>query len=275
MNGEARIGRTLETGPLGHPEPTESLDHGAGSRMSLGFVITLLSSTRPLDDVAARLPRAEFGTAFCAQHTVDGRAHYRLHLGPFLTMDSAAQTLKVARKIFPRAVIRAADGICCVGNRAVARAEVPQAARPACDDQAWRTSRSAREAMRPAAKGDSAATTSEVIEIPDAQAPSKLYAVELLWSPSPLDLTHVPPLTLFDERTLYAVSVRRANHLWYGLRIGFYRDSHEARRAAAELVGYFEGAIAVPATEAEFAHARAAELRAWAARIDASVVVAA
>jgi hypothetical protein len=274
MTGEARIGGTIETGPPSRPERNESPGHGMGSGMSRGFVITLLSSIRPLDDVAARLLSAEFGTAFCARHIVDGHAHYRLQLGPFMTMDSAAQALKVARRIFPRAVIRAADGIRRAGNGALAHTEVPQAARPARDDESWRTSGSAGEATRPVAKGDSAVTTSEVIEIPDAQrVTSKLYAVELLWSPSPLDLAHVPPLTLFDERTLYAVSVRRASHLWYGLRVGFYRDGHEARRAATELVGYFEGAIAVPATEQEFAHARAAEIRAWAARIDASVVV--
>lgn len=275
MSREARTSHILATVPLAPRQLTAPRGGALGPPMPCGYVITLLSSTRPLDDVAARLPTANFGAAFCERRLVDGSAHYRLQLGPYRTMATAAQALNLARRIFPRAVIRAADAAPHAREHTAVPAQAPLAAQPVVSNASRHVPGPASTGARPVAKGTSGIATDDAIEIPDEHSPSKLYAVELLWSPDPLDLTHVPPLTLFDEKTLYAVSVHRANHPWYGLRVGFYRDGQEARRAAADLVGYFEGAIAVPATEQEFAQARTAEIRAWAARIDASVVVAA
>lgn len=250
MNAEPQRGGGQSDWPLRTASHEVAAVTGRGAVPPGGFVVTLLASTLPLDDVAARLPGALFAKAFCERRVVDGRTHFRLQLGPFPSAELAVEVLKEARRAFPRAVIRPAGS--CQGRRAAAQ---PGAAA--------------------AAGKDSPATRPNVVELADDFQPGLRFAVELVWSPGPIDLRYVPPLTLFDGRTLYAVSVRRANHLWYGLRVGFYDTRGDAHAAAAELAAYFSGAVVVPATEREFEHARGAEILGWAARIDAAAAFAA
>ena len=215
-----------------------------------GYVVTLLASTLPLDDVVARLSGALFAKAFCERRVVDGHTRYRLQLGPFASAELATEVLKQARRMFPRAVIR------------------PAGTRQGPQDAAQARSAAAADVDRSAAR-------TALVELSDSFQPGLRFAVELVWSPDPIDLRYVPPLTLFDGRTLYAVSVRRADHLWYGLRVGFYDTRADAHPAAVDLAAYFSGAVVVPATERELEHARSAEILGWAARIDPAVAFAA
>jgi hypothetical protein len=229
----------------------------------------------PLDDVAARLPKADFGPAFCDCRVVDGRTRYRLHLGPFHSTEVAARLLEGASRTYPRAMIRTAEDAessnACL--RPIRRG--PESVHSAWGDTSPPPFAPEGADVEPAASVNHRVNDITAIKTPDIPSPSRHFAVELLWSPEPLNLERVPPLTLFDDRTIYSVFVQRDSSFWHGLRVGFYRDGDEARQAAIDFTGYFASAIAVPATEREFAQARVAEIRAWAARIDSTVVVAA
>jgi hypothetical protein len=67
----------------------------------------------------------------------------------------------------------------------------------------------------------------------DSNAPP-CFAVQLVWSVSPIDVTRLPHLAIFDAYTLYNVEGNRDGRKWYGVRLGFFSD----QTAASQVAGY-------------------------------------
>jgi hypothetical protein len=84
------------------------------------------------------------------------------------------------------------------------------------------------------------------------------FAVQLHWSPQPIDLKRVPSLAIFKGFTLYATESRREGRSRYFLRLGFFADPVSARQFAAQLRANFASAAVVPVAEQEVTRAREA-----------------
>jgi hypothetical protein len=220
----------------------------AAGAPSTHYVITLATPAMPIRAPLPRLPPVIGARVFCDRLTVGGAPHVRIQIGYFESLRSAAQVLRQVQVPYPGATLR--------GVRLVPRAQPVHPRPPAAPRRevppAGRTAGQVRAAAAPGWPG---------------------LAVELLWSPEPVDLTHVPPLTLFDDHTLYAVAAHRGGHDWHGLRLGFFHDRHCAKAAADEAATYFSGAIAVPVTRTEYEQAQAAEIQPFAARIGVPAIV--
>jgi hypothetical protein len=94
------------------------------------------------------------------------------------------------------------------------------------------------------------------------------FAVQLTWSERPIDTARIPPLTIFDEHAVYRVSVTRRGQCWHGLRLGFFADTASAQRMVVAASQYFSSATIVGVSAQERARAAAAEIPAWASRVD-------
>jgi len=77
------------------------------------------------------------------------------------------------------------------------------------------------------------------------------FAVQLVWSTNPVNLTDVPKLAIFDAYTLYKVQVDRAGRRWYGLRLGFFADPVSARQVSLYARSDFTAAAVVPVSDRE------------------------
>jgi hypothetical protein len=85
-----------------------------------------------------------------------------------------------------------------------------------------------------------------------------LFAVQLLWSVQPIDMTKVPQLAIFSAYTLYGAEGNRDGRRWYGLRLGFFTDAVSAKQVAQYVRSEFTSVSVVPVTERERNRAGAA-----------------
>jgi len=72
------------------------------------------------------------------------------------------------------------------------------------------------------------------------------FAVQLLWSVQPLELSKVPPLAIFNAYTLYTIDGNREGRKWYGLRLGFFSDANSAKQAGQYVRSEFASVAVVP-----------------------------
>jgi hypothetical protein len=77
------------------------------------------------------------------------------------------------------------------------------------------------------------------------------FAVQLIWSTTPVRAGSVPQLAIFEAYTLYTVQVERAGRRWYGLRLGFFKDPLSARQVALYARSDFAAAAVVPVSDRE------------------------
>lgn len=77
------------------------------------------------------------------------------------------------------------------------------------------------------------------------------FALQLVWSPNPIDPATVPALAIFDAYTLYNVEVTRPHAKQYGLRLGFFSDAMSAKQVAAYVRSEFLSVAVVPVTLGE------------------------
>jgi hypothetical protein len=84
------------------------------------------------------------------------------------------------------------------------------------------------------------------------------FAVQLEWSPQPIDLNSTPRYLIFRSYTLYTTRARRDGREWFELRLGFFRDALSAKQVAYYLRSEFDSAAVVPVSPQEQAAARAA-----------------
>lgn len=84
------------------------------------------------------------------------------------------------------------------------------------------------------------------------------FAVQLLWSAEPIDLTSVPAVSIFRAYTLYVTKGEREGRAWYCLRLGFFTDAISAKQVAYFVRSNFASVAVLPVTERERALANEA-----------------
>src|SRR5690606_24961423 len=72
------------------------------------------------------------------------------------------------------------------------------------------------------------------------------FAVQLIWSVSPIDVAALPHLAIFDAYTLYNVEGNRQGRRWYGLRLGFFSDPNSATQVANYVRSDYKAVAVVP-----------------------------
>jgi len=116
-----------------------------------------------------------------------------------------------------------------------------------------------RKAARPAAPPASPAGAMQRSEpAASAQPEAAVFAVQLLWSVQPIDMSKVPQLAIFSAYTLYGAEGNRGGRRWYGLRLGFFTDAVSAKQVAQYVRSEFTSVSVVPVTERERSRAGAA-----------------
>ncbi len=88
------------------------------------------------------------------------------------------------------------------------------------------------------------------------------YAVQLLWSVQPIEMSGVPQLAIFSAYTLYGAAGNRDGRRWYGLRLGFFTDAVSAKQVANYVRSEFAAVSIVPVSARERERALAAAPRA-------------
>jgi hypothetical protein len=90
---------------------------------------------------------------------------------------------------------------------------------------------------------------------PVADAPPRTdkpyFAVQLMWSVQPMDISQVPQLAIFSAYTLYGAEGNRDGRRWYGLRLGFFTDAVSAKQVAHYVRSEFSTVSVVPVTARE------------------------
>jgi hypothetical protein len=72
------------------------------------------------------------------------------------------------------------------------------------------------------------------------------FAVQLVWSVSPINVARLPHLAIFDAYTLYNVEGNRDGRKWYGVRLGFFSDSTAATQVANYVRSDYRAVAIVP-----------------------------
>lgn len=85
------------------------------------------------------------------------------------------------------------------------------------------------------------------------------FAVQLVWSVSPIDVTSLPHLAIFDAYTLYNVEGNRQGRKWYGLRLGFFSDPNSATQVANYVRSDYKSVAVVPVAVKERDRAKGPE----------------
>jgi hypothetical protein len=81
------------------------------------------------------------------------------------------------------------------------------------------------------------------------------FAVQLVWSVSPIDVSKLPHLAIFDAYTLYNVEGSRQGRKWFGLRLGFFSDPGSATQVAHYVRSDYQTVAVVPVAIKERDHA--------------------
>lgn len=89
------------------------------------------------------------------------------------------------------------------------------------------------------------------IKVDKANNAPPSFAVQLVWSVTPIDSNAMPHLAIFDAYTLYNVEGSRQGRKWYGLRLGFFSDPNSATQVANYVRGDYRSVAVVPVSTRE------------------------
>ena len=178
------------------------------------------------------------------------RASAPLPGAPGPAVVAAATATGSARAALPATPVAPRAGQHSVSQlRAVA---TPRAVNPA-GNAPQRAPASIASAAAPAATTP-AASSRNIAATPELAA----YAVQLLWSVQPIDMSQIPQLAIFAAYTLYGAEGNRDGRRWYGLRLGFFTDAVSAKQVAQYVRSEFKSVSVVPVTHRERSRASAA-----------------
>jgi hypothetical protein len=93
-----------------------------------------------------------------------------------------------------------------------------------------------------------------------AQGAPVSFAVQLIGSVEPIDLSKVPSNSIFRAYTMYASEGRREGRTWHCLRLGFFSDAISAKQVAYFVRSSFPSVAVVPVTEQERTHSSEAPI---------------
>jgi hypothetical protein len=94
------------------------------------------------------------------------------------------------------------------------------------------------------------------IKLDKANNAPPCFAVQLAWSVTPIDVSAMPHMAIFDAYTLYNVEGNRQGRKWYGLRLGFFSDPNSATQVANYVRGDYRSVAVIPVAVKERDRAR-------------------
>lgn len=280
---------------MGSQSDTPSDGSDLGTQSQVLHVITLISSTVPIALPVLTAPELAGAAVFRSRRVEDGRERFRIHIGYFATAAEAEALLPVVRDSYPWAFAGPAPqtNLGSLDDTTKARFSIvrvpdPAPAKPASAiPAAPQTARVAPiapavpSAKRPAPVAPLAAAPAmqrkalqdkpaQPPQTPAAEPPvlpvgAQRYAVQLIWSKDPIDLSKIPNIGIFAGYLLYAVETEPGRQRMYGVRLGFYDDALSARLVALYVRPTFKGVV-VPVSDREVASASRAAIRPSAAR---------
>ena len=266
---------------------TPSGDGDTGSQSQVLHVITLISSTVPIALPVLSAPELSGAAIFRSRRIEDGRERFRIHIGYFTAAADAEALLPIVRETYPWAfagpapqtylgslddtskslftIVRAPDRAPVVPVKAAH-------ARPVAAKPAPVRALAARVASMPpamvAAQALRKQSSHSLLQPPIAAGgtppvlpvAAQRYAVQLIWSKEPIDLSKIPNIGIFAGYLLYAVETEPGRQRMFGVRLGFYDDALSARLVALYVRPAFKGVV-VPVSEREVSMASRATIR--------------
>jgi hypothetical protein len=287
---ERRLGSSAEQAPQAV---------SPGSKAAVGWeaqpdapplhVITLLSSTAPVAMRAPTAPELAGLAVFRSRRVEDGRERFRLHIGYFPSAEAATKLLPIVRRTHPAALVAIApqSNLGSLDDTAMVRFSILQPVDPAPAVTPLRTGSPAAAApaagyAQPRPRPAPPVLTPAMSVAPQARArpvnaspatepvpkskETQRYAVQLVWSRDPIDVTKIQWLAIFAGYLLYAVEMEPGIRRGFGVRLGFYADALSARLVAQYLRSEFKGVSVVPVSEREVSMASTATLGLGSAR---------
>lgn len=243
------------------------------------FVINLCASTTPVALAHPSSPALQRYTFFVTRRREDGRDRFRLHMGYFDTQDEADALLAAAREVYPAAWAGPAPGSRpAVRNAAPEAVAVPEpASSKASGDNTLNQMSNVREVIAQLERQEAELTATQTLRLLEDEPPlatvadsairmitpddrqalhdisldtqnraAPCFAVQLLWSVTPIDMSRLPQLVVFSAYTLYHVEGSRQGRRWYGLRLGFFQDIEAAKQVAYSLRIDYSSVVVVP-----------------------------
>jgi len=128
---------------------------------------------------------------------------------------------------------------------------IVQAAAELSDSAALKVLEGSREALTGGATAGA---------LPGDERPA--FAVQLIWSVQPIDMTKIPQLAIFSAYTLYGAEGNRGGRRWYGVRLGFFTDAVSAKQVAHYVRSDFSTVSVVPVMASERERAKLAAAQA-------------
>jgi hypothetical protein len=280
---------------MGSQSDTPSDGGDVGTQSQVLHVITLISSTVPIALPVLTAPELAGAAVFRSRRVEDGRERFRIHIGYFATAAEAEALLPVVRDSYPWAfagpapqtnlgslddttkarftIVRAPDAAPAKPASALPAGPpparfVPKAPEaPAARGPSTVVQLTAAPAMERKAPPEIAAQPPQTpaTEPPVLPVGAQRYAVQLIWSKEPIDLSKIPNIGIFAGYLLYAVETEPGRQRMYGVRLGFYDDALSARLVALYVRPTFKGVV-VPVSDREVAGASRASIRPSAAR---------
>jgi hypothetical protein len=263
-----------------------------GTQSQVLHVITLISSTVPIVLPVLTAPELSGVAIFRSRRIEDGRERFRIHIGYFTSAADAEALLPIVRQTYPWAfagpapqtnlgslddtsksrftIVRAPDAAPAAPPKPQLAKPAPVAAPVSATKAAAGAPRAARMGLPPLKKAPSAPATAQPPKSPAAVPPvlpvaMQRYAVQLIWSKEPIDLSKIPNIGIFAGYLLYAVETEPGRQRMFGVRLGFYDDALSARLVALYVRPTFKGVV-VPVSEREVASASKATIRPSASR---------
>jgi hypothetical protein len=174
----------------------------------------------------------------------------------------ASQTLQVLESAAPAASSRAVPASAPAESRAPPqKAPAPVAAPPRAPAKARAPTREAGAddgQVRIVTPEDTQTLTDIRLDAENNAPPC--FAVQLAWAVSPIDVTSLPHLAIFDAYTLYNVEGSRQGRKWFGLRLGFFSDPNSATQVAHYVRSDYPAVAVVPVATRERDHAKGGSL---------------
>jgi hypothetical protein len=263
-----------------NPNPVHRAQAGNGH-----FMLTLCQLAAPVSIRPPQSPQLKPFTFFMSRaRQPDGSERLYLHMGYFETLADAERWVEAVRRHYPNAFatiapvafLRSANSEAPSLPPAASQPVLPQSSDPAAvkdesltDTQVLKILETRRVSaaqddvderdcdqialLRPDDTGTRQALKEAVV-----QGAPVSFAVQLLWSAQPIDLSRVPSLAIFKAHTLYATESRRKGRCRYFLRLGFFADPISAKQVAVQVRSIFDSAAVVPIVEQEVTRAREA-----------------
>jgi hypothetical protein len=246
-----------------------SAESHAGVNAGTGrFMITLCALAAPVSIRPPRAPQLKSFTFFMSRaRQDDGSERFNLHMGFFETLVEAERWAESVRRHYPGAHATIAPLTHLQNARPAASA--PAGGESLTDTQVMQilgTHRSAAVAgdahegdrdgialLRPEDTGTRKALKEAVV-----QGAPVSFAVQLLFSDQPIDLSRVRSHEAFKGHTLYATASHRKERSSYFLRLGFFPDPGSAKEVAVQVRSAFASAAVIPVLEPEITRSREA-----------------